>query len=147
MTEINLGNIQAKEIRRKTVKPQGNGAMILVPKDWIGKEVIVILDEDEKMEKVNYKIYEHKNSHRVRGVKVEGQQGWWITSQAQWVNNHWETAGCNYYNQEQIETILNTEAEVVEEGKAFLQKLDDPDLEGKYVLIGFDENGLEYFIS
>jgi putative transposon-encoded protein len=29
----------------KTVKPQGNGAMILVPKSWTGKRVKVILIE------------------------------------------------------------------------------------------------------
>lgn len=44
--EIKLNEITAKEIRRKTVKPQGNGAMVLLPKDWIGKEVIIILPED-----------------------------------------------------------------------------------------------------
>ncbi len=29
----------------KTVKPQGNGAMVLVPKNWTGKRVKVILIE------------------------------------------------------------------------------------------------------
>lgn len=29
----------------KIVKPQGNGAMVLVPKSWIGKRVKVILME------------------------------------------------------------------------------------------------------
>lgn len=44
--EIQPEKIKAKEIRRKTVKPQGNGAMVLVPKKWVGKEVIIILPED-----------------------------------------------------------------------------------------------------
>ena len=29
----------------KTVKPQGNGAMVLIPKKWVGKRVKVILIE------------------------------------------------------------------------------------------------------
>lgn len=45
MTEVQLESIKVKELRRKTVRPQGNGAMVLLPKDWIGQEVIIILPE------------------------------------------------------------------------------------------------------
>lgn len=37
--------VEAKESMCKVVKPQGNGAMVLLPKKWVGKEVIIILPE------------------------------------------------------------------------------------------------------
>jgi len=39
--------VEAKESMSKVVKPQGNGAMVILPKKWIGKEVIIILPEKE----------------------------------------------------------------------------------------------------
>jgi len=41
-TEIKLSGYEFLE---KTVKPQGNGAMVLVPKAWVGKRVKVVLVE------------------------------------------------------------------------------------------------------
>jgi putative transposon-encoded protein len=35
--------IEGLEAIEKTVKPQGNGAMALVPKQWVGKQVQIIL--------------------------------------------------------------------------------------------------------
>ena len=36
----------ALESITKTVKPQGNGAMVILPKKWIGKNVQITLLED-----------------------------------------------------------------------------------------------------
>lgn len=38
----------AEETITKTVKPYGNGAMITVPKKWIGKTIKAILIKEEK---------------------------------------------------------------------------------------------------
>lgn len=44
--EIKIYN--ALETIKKTARAHGNGAMVLVPKSWAGKEVqIVLLDDDE----------------------------------------------------------------------------------------------------
>jgi putative transposon-encoded protein len=44
--EIKIDN--AVESLIKTAKPQGNGALVLVPKRWIGKRVqVILLSEDD----------------------------------------------------------------------------------------------------
>lgn len=99
------------------------------------------------VEKVEYEIREkHLGLHRVRGVKIEGEKGFWNFSQAQWVNNHWEPAGCNWYTDDQILEILENEAEIIKTGSGYLKELDDPELERKVVLVVEDEFGNEYFI-
>ena len=44
--EVKIEN--AEEVIIKTVKPHGNGANVLVPKAWIGKQVKVVLLEEEE---------------------------------------------------------------------------------------------------
>lgn len=46
--EVELGKIKVKEMHRKRVKAISNVGHVYLPKDWIGKEVVVILlDEDD----------------------------------------------------------------------------------------------------
>lgn len=46
---IEVKNIKAEEIRRKTVKPGGNSGQIYLPRAWVGREVIIILEKDQEM--------------------------------------------------------------------------------------------------
>jgi putative transposon-encoded protein len=39
--------LEGKELIRKTVAPHGGGAMVYVPKKWIGKTVSVVLEGKE----------------------------------------------------------------------------------------------------
>lgn len=41
--------IEAKETIKKTVKAQGSTGRVYLPISWIGKEVIIILPEEDKM--------------------------------------------------------------------------------------------------
>ena len=46
-TGIKIGSIPVGEVRRKRVKPVGHSGHVVVPKDWIGKEIIIILPEED----------------------------------------------------------------------------------------------------
>lgn len=45
ISELKFNNI--KDTRTKIVKPMGNSSHIYLPKDWEGKEVIVLLIGDD----------------------------------------------------------------------------------------------------
>lgn len=46
ISELTFRNI--KDTRNSVVKKMGNSAHIYLPKQWLGKEVIVLLPGDEK---------------------------------------------------------------------------------------------------
>lgn len=41
-------NINGYEVKQGSVKPHGNGARVLVPRDWIGEDVKIIKVTDQK---------------------------------------------------------------------------------------------------
>lgn len=60
--------IDGSEVIEKKVKPQGNGAMVLVPKQWIGKLVkIILLDLNFDTEK--------KRSYPIQNITFYGVNG------------------------------------------------------------------------
>lgn len=38
--------VEGEECLRKVVAPHGNGAIVYVPKTWIGRKVVVILESE-----------------------------------------------------------------------------------------------------
>lgn len=46
ISEVKFNNI--KDTRTLTVKKNGTGAHVYLPKEWIGKEVIVLLVNDDE---------------------------------------------------------------------------------------------------
>lgn len=46
ISEVKFNDIE--EVRRMTVRKMGNAAHVYLPKDWIDKEIIVLLVNDDE---------------------------------------------------------------------------------------------------
>lgn len=71
-------NIQAKEVRHKTVKAISNVGHVYLPAHWVGKEVIVVL-EDEKMKKIveeSWKVNKKELIELLETIEYEDNTQW-----------------------------------------------------------------------
>lgn len=137
--EIETEKITAYDTIEKTVKPQGNGAMVLVPKNWIGKRVkVILLGSDYNL---HYTRKERiTGNHRLTVLTVQDK----IVSikQEQLVNGKWTRTGTNWYNNDEILKLIDEES-TKEEGICKKEVISDT---GDVVYVTRDELGLEYYI-
>lgn len=83
----------------KSVKPQGNGGMVVLPKSWIGKQVKVVLLESLQNLKYNLK-QKCEGNHRLTAIWIEGKLE--IIRQEQLVGREYTTAGAEWYSDQEI---------------------------------------------
>jgi pyridoxal biosynthesis lyase PdxS len=90
---------------------------------------------------MRYEIYESTELFvRLDGVKVGSE--WFKVSQEQKVGDHWTSAGCHWYTEDEIKRILENRGEMIEEGEGEIEHID-----GWYcVLVGKDTEGRERFL-